>query len=59
MEKEDLIYSLNSIDVQNVAEEEIGRNLSQNEIDLIRDTIAVNINWYDAIAEAINEHIAK
>lgn len=48
-----VIYSLNVEDVQNVAIEEIGRELSQIEIERIVDAIASNINWYDAIASAI------
>ncbi len=50
---EDIFYSLNIADIQNVAQQELERNLSEIEIESIKDSIASNINWYDAIANAI------
>ncbi len=50
---EDIFYSLNIEDIQNVAQQELERNLSEIEIESIKDLIASNINWYDAIANAI------
>jgi hypothetical protein len=52
-----IIYSLNAEDVQTVAEQELDRKLSDEEIKNIIDSIAEKINWYDAIAETINEKI--
>ena len=52
-----IIYSLNVEDVQSVASEEIGRELSPKEIEIIEDIIASNINWYDAIANAIHTKV--
>ena len=54
---EEIIYSLNVEDVQIVAQQEIDRDLTRKEIKSIIDAIASNINWYDAIADAINETI--
>ncbi len=51
--KDNIIYSLNENDVQTVAEQEIGRKLSSEEINAIVDDIADNINWYEAIANSI------
>jgi hypothetical protein len=53
-----IVYSLNEEDVQTVAVQELGRNLSSKEIEKIKDLIAEKIKWYDAIAEAINEKIS-
>lgn len=53
-----LIYSLNEEDIQTVALQEIERNLSSQEIEKIKNSIAEKINWYDAIAEVINEKIS-
>ncbi len=50
---EGIFYSLNIADIQNVAQQELERNLSEIEIESIKDLIASNINWYDAIANAI------
>jgi len=52
-----VFYSLNEEDIQNVALQEIERNLSDTEIENIKELIAFNINWYDAIANAIREKI--
>lgn len=50
---EQIFYYVSIGDIQNVAEEEIGRNLSDSEIESIKDIIAERINWYDPIAQAI------
>ncbi len=55
--REKIIYSLNTSDVQTVAIEEIGRELTLKEIKGIEDKIAKNIDWYDAIANAISSEI--
>ena len=52
-----IVYSLNIEDIQTVALEEIGRELTAKEIKKIENLIAENINWYDAILEAINAKI--
>jgi hypothetical protein len=52
-----IIYSLNIEDVQTVAFEEFGRELSKTEIESIKDLIASNVQWYDAIANAIRMKI--
>lgn len=44
-------------DIQNVAQEELDRKLTDDEINRIIDSIANNIPWYDAIADAIREEI--
>lgn len=52
-----VFYTLNEDDIQTVALQEIERNLSNAEIESIKEIIASNINWYDAIAEAIHLRI--
>jgi RNA-binding protein YhbY len=52
-----IIYSLNASDVQTVALQEIERELSENEIIKIEEVIASNIDWYDAIANAIHSEL--
>ncbi len=49
----EIIYSLNIMDIQTVAQQEIDRDLTAEEIEKIKDSIAENINWYDAISDAI------
>jgi hypothetical protein len=57
MKSSKIIYSLNVEDIQTVALQEIERNLSPEEIEKIKNPIADKINWYDAIADSINEKI--
>ncbi len=52
---EQIFYYVSIGDIQDVAEEEIGRNLSDREIESIKDIIAERINWYDPIAQVIHE----
>ncbi len=56
---ERIIYQLTIKDIQNVAEQELERELSDDEIVLIENRIAENIPWYDAIADAIKAIIAS
>ena len=57
MKSSKIIYLLNVEDIQTVALQEIERNLSLEEIEKIKKSIADKINWYDAIANSINENI--
>ena len=52
-----IIYSLNVADLQTVAQQEIGRDLTNKEIEKIKDSIATKINLYDAISDAICQGI--
>ena len=56
MKNNKIIYSLNVEDIQTVANQEIERNLSSEEIGKIRETIAEKINWYNAIADSIQSN---
>lgn len=55
MKKNKIIYSINVEDIQTVSTEILGRELSTKEIEKIIDAIGEKINWYDAIANSINE----
>ena len=57
--KDKVIYSITVSDIQEVADQELERALSLEEIELIRDRIAEKIPWYDAIAESIDELIVR
>ena len=59
MKNDKIIYSLTVEDVQNVANQELERNLSPDEILKIVELIAEKINWYDAISDSINEKISS
>lgn len=57
MKRSKIIYSLNEEDIQTVALQNLERNLSSGEIEKIINPIAEKINWFDAIANSINENI--
>jgi hypothetical protein len=53
--KNKVVYSLNEKDIQTVAKQELGRKLSFEEIQKVIPFIEDRINWYDVIADSINE----
>ena len=46
-----IIYSLNVIDVQEVAKEVLERKLTKKEIDLVERTVPGYIDWIQAIGQ--------
>ncbi|MFQ5602644.1 MAG: hypothetical protein ACE5HS_05195 [bacterium] len=49
-----IIYSINIEDVQTVAEEEFGRELTDDELKFVEDKIGGYIDWYDTISLAFS-----
>lgn len=56
---EDIIYSINIEDLQNVAKEELSRELTDEEIHFIEGKIGDFIDWHEAIASTIQECLEK
>lgn len=56
-EKNNIVYSLNIEDIQTVAIQEIDRELTEDEIEKVKDLIGEKINWYEAILNSIIEKI--
>ena len=54
-DKNKIVYQLTIEDIQEVAIQELDRELTPKEIKRLIDPIAEKIPWYDAIADAINE----
>ncbi len=57
--KDRIVYSINVEDLQNVAEQELDRELSDKEIKLIEDRLGDYIDWYGTIASTFNELTKK
>lgn len=53
-----IIYSLNIEDVQNVAEEELGRELTKKELKIVEDKVGDYIDWHEAINLALNDAVS-
>jgi hypothetical protein len=58
IEKE-IFYSMNIDDIQEVSEEVLDRRLTENEITLIKESVGEHIDWFQAIENAINQHIRE
>lgn len=52
--KNKTIYRLTVEDIQQVAKDEYGRELTNDEIEKLIEPIEDRISWYDIIDEAIN-----
>lgn len=57
MQKKNIFYYLTVEDIQTVANQELERDLTFSEIEKIKENIIEKINWYDAIADSINEKL--
>ncbi len=55
MNKNKIVYSINIEDIQNVAEQELERPLTEKELKLVEEKVGDYINWYEAILNAIND----
>lgn len=52
-----VIYQLTIEDLQNVANEELNRDLTESEIKIFEEKIGNYIHWYDSIHAAIIQNI--
>ena len=57
--RDEIIYQLTIEDIQEVADQELDRELSPEEIKLVQDRVGDYISWYDAISLAIDELIVN
>lgn len=55
MNKKKFVYSINIEDVQHVAEQELDRKLTEEELRLVEDRLGDYVGWYEAILHAIDE----
>ena len=58
MRKNKIIYSINIEDIQNVAEQELGRELTVEELRIVEDKISEQFDWYGAISDVLDKYIA-
>ncbi|MDO9391445.1 MAG: hypothetical protein Q7U71_06705 [bacterium] len=55
MKKSNIIYSLTVEDIQTVANQELGKDLTLDEVVKIKEVIGEKIKWYEAISDSISE----
>lgn len=53
--KDDIIYSINVEDIQSVALEDLGRSLTDEEIELVENKLGDYFDWHEAISLTIEE----
>jgi hypothetical protein len=58
-ELDKIIYQLTVEDLQNVANDELSRDLTEEEIKLLENKIGDYIDWYNIISMAIFNNIQK
>jgi hypothetical protein len=54
MDRERIIYSINVEDLQNVADQELARELTEDELKKVENKLGDYIDWYGSIAAAID-----
>jgi hypothetical protein len=52
-----IIYSINIEDVQDVAEQELDRELTIDELKIVADKIGDQFDWYGSIVAVLNQYI--
>lgn len=57
--KNEVVYYITVSDIQEVAGQEIDRELSLEEVEWVQNRVGDYISWYDAIARAIDEIIVE
>ncbi|HBO84197.1 MAG: hypothetical protein A2073_07550 [Deltaproteobacteria bacterium GWC2_42_11] len=57
MKTSKIIYSINIEDIQNVAEEHLGRKASKKELKIVEDKLGDYIDWHEAITFALDDAI--
>lgn len=55
MNRKKIVYSLNIEDIQEVANEDLGRDLTEKEIELVANELPGYIDWTTAITHAMFE----
>ena len=56
---ERIVYSINVNDIQEVANEFLERDLTEEEVVLVEDSLGDYIDWFQAIENSILEHVKE
>jgi hypothetical protein len=55
----EIFYSMNVEDIHEVSEEVLNRRLTEKEIALVKESVGEYIDWFQAIENAIKQHIRE
>lgn len=56
---ERIVYSLNVADIQEVANDFLERDLTEEEVVLVEDSLSDYIDWFQAIENSILKHVKE
>lgn len=56
---ERIVYSINVADIQEVANEFLERDLTEEEVVLVEDSLGDYIDWFQAIENSILKHVKE
>ncbi len=56
---EEIIYSINVGDIQDVSRELLDRRLNKREIAKVQESVGNYLDWFQAIEHAIREHVRE
>lgn len=54
-----IVYSINVGDIQEVAKQVLKRDLTKKEVTLVEESVGQYIDWFQAIENALPEHVAQ
>lgn len=54
-----IVYSINVGDIQEVAKQVLKRDLTKKEVVLVEESVGQYIDWFQAIENALPEHVAQ
>lgn len=56
---EEIVYSINVGDIQDVANQFLERRLTRKELALVKDSVGDYIDWFQSIENAIQQHVQE
>lgn len=54
---EQIVYSLNVTDIQDVANQVLERRLTKKELLLVKESVGDYVDWFQSIENAIHKHV--
>ncbi len=54
-----IVYSINVDDIQEVANQVLARDLTQEEVVLVENSVSGYLDWFQTIENAILEHVKE
>ena len=55
---EEIVYSINVADIQNVAHQVLKRRLTGKELLLVKESVGDYVDWFQSVENAIRNHVS-